>query len=108
MQLRECKQESAERSRLSGSSLLPLAPCKHLEFRILLLAYKTLNGQAPRYRQDLITAYTCNRALCSQSAGRIGERAFCDQTPLLWNQPPVWVQEADNASILKTLIISVK
>ena len=60
-----------------------------IEFKILLLAYKALNGLAPRYLQDLIARYAPNRALCSQSAGllvvprisksRFGGRAFCYQ-----------------------------
>ena len=83
-----------------------------IEFKILHLAYKALNGLAPRYLQDLIARYAPNRALRSQSAGllvvprisksRFGGRAFCYQAPLLWNQLPVWVQEADTTSIFKT------
>ena len=83
-----------------------------IEFKILLLSYKALNGQAPRYLQDLITLYAPNRALRSQSAGLLvvpriskstfGGRAFCYQAPLLWNQLPTWVKEADTTSLFKT------
>ena len=80
--------------------------------KILLLAYKARNGQAPRYLQDLITPHSPNSALHFQSAGlldfprisksRTGGQAFCYQTPLLWNQLPIWVKEADTPSIFKT------
>ena len=83
-----------------------------IEFTILLLAYKALNGLALRYLQDLIAHYAANRALRSQTAGllvvprisksRFGGQAFCYHEPLLWNQLPVWVQEADTTSIFKT------
>ena len=83
-----------------------------IEFKIQLLTYNALNCLAPRYLQDLIARYAPNRALRSQSAGllvvprisksRFGGRAFCYQAPLLWNQLPVWVQEADTTSIFKT------
>ena len=55
---------------------------------------------------------TFNRAVRSQSADllvvprvskcRFGGRAFCYQAPLLWNQLPIWVKEADTTSTFKT------
>ncbi|XP_061586908.1 uncharacterized protein LOC133451780, partial [Cololabis saira] len=83
-----------------------------IQFKILLLAYKAQNGSAPHYLQDLIVPYVPVRALRSQSAGllvvprvskcRFGGRAFCYQAPLLWNQLPIWVKEADTTSTFKT------
>ena len=82
-----------------------------IEFKILLLTYKALNGQAPSYIRDLIVPYVPNRALRSQSAGllvvprisksRMGGRSFSYQAPLLWNQLPVLVREADTLSTFK-------
>ncbi|XP_038581024.1 uncharacterized protein LOC119907367, partial [Micropterus salmoides] len=83
-----------------------------IEFKILLLTSKALNGQAPSYLKELIIPYYPTRALRSQNAGllvvprvsksRLGARAFSYQAPLLWNQVPVWVQEADTISTFKS------
>ena len=83
-----------------------------IKIKTLFLTHKALNGQAPRYLPDLITPYSLNRALRSQSAGlfvilrisksRFGGRAFFYQTPLRWNQLPIWVDEADTTSMFKT------
>ncbi|XP_038152993.1 uncharacterized protein LOC119791138, partial [Cyprinodon tularosa] len=82
-----------------------------IEFKILLLTYKALNGQAPSYIRDLIVPYVPNRALRSQAAGllvvprisksRMGGRSFSYHAPLLWNQLPVLVREADTLSTFK-------
>uniref|UniRef100_A0A3Q3R4Q7 Reverse transcriptase domain-containing protein n=1 Tax=Monopterus albus TaxID=43700 RepID=A0A3Q3R4Q7_MONAL len=82
-----------------------------IEFKILLLTYKALNDKAPSYLKDLVEPYHPNRALRSQSAGllvvprvhrsRMGGRAFSYQAPLLWNQLPVSVREADTLSTFK-------
>ena len=83
-----------------------------IKFKILLNTYNALKGQAPCYLWDLKTLYLPNRALCFQSAGLLvvpkipkstfGGRAFCYQSPILWNQLKVWVKEADTASTFKT------
>ncbi|XP_054860077.1 uncharacterized protein LOC129347328 [Amphiprion ocellaris] len=83
-----------------------------IEFKILLLTYKALNNQSLSYLKDLIVPYYPSRTLRSQTAGllvvprisksRMGSRAFSYQVPLLWNQLPVWVREADTLSTFKT------
>ncbi|XP_078025737.1 uncharacterized protein LOC144463844 [Epinephelus lanceolatus] len=83
-----------------------------IEFKILLLTYKALNGQAPSYLRELIVPYYPTRTLCSENAGllvvpkvsksRSGARAFSYQAPLLWNHLPVTVREADTVSTFKT------
>ena len=82
-----------------------------IEFKILLLTYKALNGQAPLYLKELIVPYYPTRALRSQNAGllvvprisktRMGGRAFSYQAPLLWNQLPDSVRGADTLSTFK-------
>lgn len=82
-----------------------------IEFKILLLTYKALSDQAPSYLTDLIAPYYPNRPLRSLNAGllvvprvfkcRLGERAFSYQAPLLWNQLPLWVREADTLHTFK-------
>ena len=82
-----------------------------IEFKILLLTYKALNGQAPSYLKELLVPYHPTRALRSQNAGllevprisrsRMGGRAFNYQAPLLWNHLPASVREADTLSTFK-------
>ncbi|KAK0136277.1 hypothetical protein N1851_027827 [Merluccius polli] len=83
-----------------------------IEFKILLLNYKALHGQAPSYLKELIVPYYPTRTLCSLNAGllvvpivsksRTGARAFSYQAPLQWNQLPVVVREADTLSTFKS------
>ena len=83
-----------------------------IEFKILLLTYKALNGLAPPYLRELIIPYCPIRALRSQDAdllvvprvskSRMGARAFSYQAPVLWNQLPTLVREADTLSTFKS------
>ena len=83
-----------------------------IEFKILLLTYKALNGQAPSYLKELIVPYQPARALRSQNSGllvipricksRMGGRAFSYQAPLLWNNLPGSVRGADTLSTFKS------
>ncbi|WP_438638150.1 hypothetical protein, partial [Paraclostridium dentum] len=85
-----------------------LASLHWLPFKTLLLSYKAWNGQAPSYIEDLIVPYHPSRSLRSQNAGllvvpriskvRMGGRAFSYQAPLLWNQLPAQIREADTLS----------
>ena len=80
-----------------------------IEFKILLLTYKALHGQAPSYLKELIVPHYPTRTLCSLNAGllvvpivsksRTGARAFSYQAPL---QLPVVVREADTLSTFKS------
>ncbi|XP_042341350.1 uncharacterized protein LOC121942262, partial [Plectropomus leopardus] len=82
-----------------------------IEFKILLLTYKALNGQAPSYLSQLIVPYQPSRSLRSENAGllvvpkisksRLGTRAFSYHAPLLWNHLPFSVREADTVSTFK-------
>uniref|UniRef100_A0A8C5GPT6 Reverse transcriptase domain-containing protein n=1 Tax=Gouania willdenowi TaxID=441366 RepID=A0A8C5GPT6_GOUWI len=87
-------------------------PIKYrIEFKILLLTYKALNGQAPVYLKELVVPYNPPRTLRSQNAGllvvpfisksSIGGRAFSYQAPLLWNHLPTTVRGADTLSTFK-------
>ncbi len=83
-----------------------------IEFKVLLLTYKALNGQVPLCLKELIVPYYPSRSLRSQNAGvlvvpriskmSLGGRAFSCQAPLLWNQLPVQVREADTLSTFKS------
>ena len=83
-----------------------------IEFKILLLTYKALNDQAPSYLKELVIPYYPTRPLRSQDAdllvvpkiskSRLGARAFSYQAPLLWNNLPISVREADTLSTFKS------
>ncbi|XP_054872842.1 F-BAR and double SH3 domains protein 1 isoform X2 [Amphiprion ocellaris] len=72
------------------------------------------NVESVQYQDSEIisSSFYPSRTLHSQTAGllvvprisksRMGGRAFSYQAPLLWNQLPVWVREADTLSIFKT------
>ena len=82
-----------------------------IEFKVLLLTYKALNGLAPSYLEELLIPYCPTRALRSQNAellvvprvskSRMGARAFSYQAPLLWNQLPIWVRGAETVTSFK-------
>jgi len=75
------------------------------------------NGQATSYLGEFLVPYFPNRTLRSLNAGlfvvprvcksRMGGRAFSYQAPLLWNQLPVWVWEADTLSTFKIRLKTV-
>ncbi|MCJ8747469.1 hypothetical protein PDJAM_G00153810, partial [Pangasius djambal] len=83
-----------------------------IDFKILLLTYKALNGLAPQYLSDMLVPYVPPRLLRSKDAGCLlvpriakttaGGRAFSYQAPKLWNSLPVNVREADTVSVFKS------
>ncbi|TWW71215.1 putative RNA-directed DNA polymerase from transposon X-element [Takifugu flavidus] len=77
----------------------------------LTSSLSVLRGLTPSYLEELVIPYQPNRPLRSQNAGllvvprvsrsRMGGRAFSYQAPLLWNQLPVQVREADSIATFK-------
>ena len=99
--------------------LLPVT--KRLEFKILTMTYKALNGMAPSYICDLLQVHHPNRNLRSASRGlslvvpayqtqAYGARSFSVAAPTLWNSLPVDIKNAQSLSIfkksLKTFLIN--
>ena len=71
---------------------------KRIEFKILLLTWKALNGMAPKYIQDLVMPYTPAHSLrlshqlllkMLKTQVACGERAFSAAAPSLWNNLPL-------------------
>ncbi len=84
---------------------------KHrIDFKILLITYKALNGLAPQYLSELLSHYSPPRPLRSQNSGHLiipriskstaGSRSFFYLAPKLWNNLPNTVREADTLSVL--------
>ncbi len=87
-------------------STLHWLPIKHrIDFKILLMTYKALNGLAPQYLSELLSHYSPPRPLRSQnsvcliipriSKSTAGGRSFSYLAPKLWNNLPNTVREAD-------------
>lgn len=85
-----------------------------IDYKILLLVYKSLNNLAPSYLSDLLHPYTSNRELRSgnKSLLRIprtrlkkrGNRAFEVVGPTLWNNLPIHLKMASTLSEFKTAL----
>lgn len=82
-----------------------------IKYKILLLTFKALHGQAPGYLRDLITPYVPTRRLRSAdqhllSVPRIqsktGERAFAWAAPHLWNALPIHLRELSELNSFKS------
>ena len=94
-------------------STLHWLPIKHrINFKILLITYKALNGLAPQYLSELLTHYNPSRLLRSQNSGQLiipriskstaGGRSFSYLAPKLWNSLPNIVREADTLCQFKS------
>ncbi len=87
-------------------SALHLLPIKlRIDFKILLITYKALNGLAPQYLSEHLSHYIPSRLLHSQNSGHLiipriskstaSGRSFSYLAPKLWNNLPNTVREAD-------------
>ena len=84
---------------------------KRIEFKILLLAYKCLQGTAPSYLRELLKEYVPPRTLRSTSKNLLCEprnnmktyddRSFSACAPKLWNQLPDNIRAAGSVAIFK-------
>ena len=82
---------------------------KRIEFKILLLTFKCMQGCAPLYLRELLVKQANTRTLRSNTKNllqipltnlkRFGDRAFCAYAPRLWNELPENIKKQ-----LKTLL----
>ena len=82
-----------------------------IQFKILCMVFKTLNGQAPDYLCKAVTQYTPKRALRSSEQGllvvprvrtkKYGERAFSFAAPHLYNSLPQKIRMANTIDTFK-------
>ncbi|XP_057686102.1 uncharacterized protein avpr2aa isoform X3 [Corythoichthys intestinalis] len=100
-------------------SLHWLPVSQRVDYKILLLIYKTLNGLGPKYMLDLLDSYETSRPLRSSGTGLLhvprtrtkqDEAAFSYYAPHLWNKLPERLKYAQTVSSfksgLKTLLFS--
>ena len=84
---------------------------RRIDFKVALLFYKVLNGQAPAYIADLLQPYdparklhSADKQLLLQPPCRLksyGDRAFCCAAPVVWNNIPHSVKTAKTVDSLK-------
>lgn len=92
-------------------SLHWLPVCNRINFKVLLLVFKSLNGLAPAYLSDLLTLHQPTRTLRSANLDLLvvprsklknrGDRAFSIGAPRLWNNLPPEIRTAPTLSIFK-------
>ena len=88
-----------------------------IEFKILIITYKTLHGLAPVYIEDLLVSYIPGRYLRSAKKNLLavpgfklnsyGRGAFSVAAPLLWNSLPQHVRDAKSLDIFKRQLKTV-
>ena len=93
-------------------SLHWLPVCFRIDFKILLLVFKALNGLSPSYLSDLLLTYEPSRTLRSSDRGLLlipkvrskthGEAAFHYYAPRLWNSLPEDLRAAASVDIFKS------
>ncbi|CAJ1082756.1 hypothetical protein KUCAC02_009465 [Xyrichtys novacula] len=92
-------------------SLHWLPVCQRIDFKILLLVYKALNGSGPKYISDMLIRYEPSRPLRSSGAGLLsvprvrtkrGEAAFSFYAPHVWNKLPENCRSAETLSSFKS------
>ena len=96
---------------LSRLHWLPIQ--KRIEFKILCLTFKIVNGIAPVYLQELLTVRSTGRALRSSVQGAnmlhqpisnttfYGDRAFSVCAPRLWNRLPCLLRSCSSFNSFK-------
>ena len=84
---------------------------QRIDFKILLLVFKALNGLGPKYISDLLIRYEPSRPLRSSGTGLLsvprvktkhGEAAFSFYAPHIWNKIPENCRSADTLSSFKS------
>ena len=82
---------------------------QRIQFKILLLTYKTIHDMAPEYMKDLIQIKSSSlrsekQLMLSEPRSRLvtyGDRAFACAAPRLWNKLPVNIRLCDTLDSFK-------
>ena len=105
-----CKKYSHVTPILKDLHWLPIK--SRIEFKILLLTFKSLHGHSPKYISELLVPYVPTRSLRSASQNLLvakrgrtkayGDRSFSCVAPLLWNSLPISLRSQTNINSFKT------
>jgi len=92
-------------------SLHWLPVCFSIDFKVLLLVFKCLNGLGPSYLSDLLLSYQPSQILKSSGTGLLvipkvrtkthGEAAFSHYGLHLWNSLPKSIRTAETVDVFK-------
>uniref|UniRef100_A0A8C5EV94 Protein kinase domain-containing protein n=1 Tax=Gouania willdenowi TaxID=441366 RepID=A0A8C5EV94_GOUWI len=94
-----------------GSSLHWLPVSLRIDFKVLLLVYKSVNGFGPEYISDMLVRYEPSRSLRSMDTDQIveprvhskhGDAAFSCYAAKKWNKLPAELKSASNVNIFKS------
>uniref|UniRef100_A0A8C6TLJ0 Reverse transcriptase domain-containing protein n=1 Tax=Neogobius melanostomus TaxID=47308 RepID=A0A8C6TLJ0_9GOBI len=82
-----------------------------IELKILVLTFRALHGQAPKYVSDLLCPYSSGRTLRSSGQNLLtvprthfktrGDLSFEAVAPKLWNDLPLWLRVTDTVDSFK-------
>ena len=84
-----------------------------IQFKVLLLVYKALNGLAPKYIKELLVPNKPRRHLRSEAKGlldeprtrlKLGDRAFSISAPRLWNGLPQHLKDSTSCQAFKNCL----
>ena len=90
---------------------LPVRRC--IDFKVLLLIFKCLNGKAPSYLSAMLhfkdtrnTRYTMENMLevPKTKCSTFGDRAFSVYAPRLWNKLPLEIRNIDSVGSSKSAV----
>ena len=83
-----------------------------IDFKILLLVFKVLNGLGPPYLCELLKPYIANRNLRSSKKKLLivpkcnlktyGYRVFSHRAPILWNALPDDIRQVEHLQMFKS------
>ena len=86
-----------------------------VQFKIALLVFKVLHGEAPLYLENLLQLKNVGTYRLRSSGQKLlvvprttcktfGDRAFCKAGPVVWNSLPLNIRETSNATTFKKLL----
>ena len=85
---------------------------ERIQFKVLTMTYKALNGLAPKYLMDLLKPYTPGRALRSADHAllsipktrtkKYGSRTFSFVAPTLYNSLPLDIHQSTSLATFKS------
>ena len=87
---------------------------QRIDFKIILLTYKALNGLAPTYQREQLVLHSPTRTLRSKENHELtslrcrlenfGKMSFAAAAPVLWNDLPLHIKRPPSADIFKSRI----
>ena len=81
-----------------------------INFKVLLLVFRCLNGLGPSYLSDLLLSYQPSRTLKSSGTGlltipRVRSKTFSYYGPRLWNSLPENLRAAETVDVFKKRLL---